>query len=131
MLTYFQAHHTFLEYNQGHQTWDEVSRSIGERTCGTRSAIWKGLGREAGWYINPSRLLLLLFRIQNDALSWLAEVSKGREHTLEEITLIILIINYAAIHTTTMARKFIFTDKDFSHSLSDRYTFAIQLGSLS
>ena len=59
MLTYFQAHHTFLEYNQGHQTWDEVSRSIGERTCGTRSTIWKGLGREAGWYINPFPVIAL------------------------------------------------------------------------
>ena len=69
--------------------------------------------------------------MQNDVLSWLVEISKGRELPLEDITLFILFINFVAIHTTTMARKFIFTDKDFSHSLSDRYTFAIQLGSLS
>ena len=54
-----------------------------------------------------SRWLLLLFHIQNDFLSWLVEISKGREHTLEEITLFILLINFAAIHTTTIARKFI------------------------
>ena len=53
MLTYFQGHHTFLEYNKGHQTWGEALRSIGERTFGTRSAMWEGLGGETGWCINP------------------------------------------------------------------------------
>ncbi|KAF8697276.1 hypothetical protein AX14_001384, partial [Amanita brunnescens Koide BX004] len=38
----------------------------------------------------------------NDALSWLVEVSKGKERTLQEITKLILFINFAAIHTTTM-----------------------------
>ena len=69
--------------------------------------------------------LLLLFHIQNDVLSWLVEISKGRELPLEEITLFILFVNFVAIHTTTMARKLIFTDKDFSHSPLDRYAFAI------
>ena len=31
MLMYFQGRQTFLEYNQGHKTWDEAFRSIGER----------------------------------------------------------------------------------------------------
>ena len=59
MLTYFQGYHTFLEYNQGHKTWDEALRSIGERTLGTRSAIWKGLGGKTGGSINPFPVIAL------------------------------------------------------------------------
>ena len=64
--------------------------------------------------------------MQNDVVSWLVEISKGQERCLEEITMFILFINFAAIHMTTMARRFVFTDKSFAHSLSDRYTFAIK-----
>ena len=45
------------------------------------------------------------FREQNDILTWLAEISKGRELTTREMTSCILIMNFVAIHTTTMARK--------------------------
>ena len=69
--------------------------------------------------------------MQNDILSWLVEIPNGRDLSLEEIAHYMLLINFAAIHTTTIARKFIFTTKRFSHSLSDRYTFTIQLGNLS
>ena len=59
MLMYFQGRQTFLEYNQGHKTWDEAYRSIGERAFGSRSAIWKGLGGETGWCINPFPVITL------------------------------------------------------------------------
>ncbi|KAF8330121.1 cytochrome P450 [Amanita rubescens] len=40
----------------------------------------------------------------NDVLTWLVEISKGQEPwTIREITSCILIINFAAIHTTTLA----------------------------
>ena len=63
--------------------------------------------------------------MQNDVLSWLVEISKGRELPLEDITLFILFINFVAIHTTTMARKFIFTEGFLSFPLRPlhiRYT---------
>ncbi|KAF8330123.1 cytochrome P450 [Amanita rubescens] len=41
----------------------------------------------------------------NDILTWLVEISKGEEWTAREITSCILLINFAAIHTTTLARK--------------------------
>ena len=42
---------------------------------------------------------------QNDVLTWLSETSKGKEHTLEDITMRILFINLASIHPTTIARR--------------------------
>ena len=45
------------------------------------------------------------------------EISKGKEHTLRETAMSVLFINFAAIHTTTMVRKSIFSDKDFAYSL--------------
>ena len=62
-------------------------------------------------------MMLLRFHIQNGILSWLIEISKGKEHTLREIAMSVLFINFAAIHTTTTVRKTIFGDKDFAHSL--------------
>ena len=44
--------------------------------------------------------------MQNDVVSWLVEISKGQERCLEEITMFVLFVNFAAIHTTTMARTF-------------------------
>ena len=69
--------------------------------------------------------------MQNDVVSWLVEISKGKERSLKDIAMFILFVNFVAIHTTTMARTFIFTVKYVAHSLSDRYTFAIQFDSLS
>ncbi|KAF8720848.1 hypothetical protein AX14_010657, partial [Amanita brunnescens Koide BX004] len=52
----------------------------------------------------------------NDVVSWLVEISKGQERCLEEITMFVLFVNFAAIHTTTMARTFVFIDQSFAHS---------------
>ncbi|KAF8697278.1 hypothetical protein AX14_001385 [Amanita brunnescens Koide BX004] len=38
----------------------------------------------------------------NDIVSWLVEISKGKERCLGEITMFMLSVNVAAIHTTTM-----------------------------
>jgi len=40
---------------------------------------------------------------QNGILSWLIEISKGEEHSLRKTAMSILFINFAAIHTTTIA----------------------------
>jgi hypothetical protein len=56
------------------------------------------------------------FREQNDVLTWLFEISKGEEWTAQEITSCILIINFAAIHTTTLARKPTVAHKLFSYA---------------
>ena len=53
LITYSQGHQTILGCSQGRQAWDEALGSIGERTFGTRSALWKGLGGETGRYTNP------------------------------------------------------------------------------
>ena len=81
--------------------------------------------RQVGALTHLVVIILLLFRMQNGILSWLVEISKGKEHTLREITMTILFINFAAIHTTTMARKSISSDEDFAHFLRPlhiRYT---------
>jgi hypothetical protein len=46
MLISFQGLRILLECKQGCGTRDEAHRSIGEGTVGTRSTIWKGLGRK-------------------------------------------------------------------------------------
>ena len=81
--------------------------------------------RQVGVLTHFLVMMLLLFYIQNGILSWLIEISKGKEHTLREITMSILFINFAAIHTTTIVRKSFFSDKNFTHSLRPlhiRYT---------
>ena len=50
IIIYFQVHQTLLECKKGCETRDEAHRSLCEGTVGTRSAIWKGLGSEAGRY---------------------------------------------------------------------------------
>jgi hypothetical protein len=73
--------------------------------------------RQVGVLTHFLVMMLLLFHIQNGILSWLIEISKGEEHSLRKTAMSILFINFAAIHTTTIVRKSIFSDKDFAHSL--------------
>ncbi|KAF8330122.1 cytochrome P450 [Amanita rubescens] len=57
-------------------------------------------------FFSPMTPSLRSFREQNDILTWLVEISKGQEPwTAREITSCILLINFAAIRTTTLARK--------------------------
>ena len=63
--------------------------------------------RQVGLLTYFLAIMLLLFHIQNGILSWLIEISKGKKHTLREITMSILFINFAAIHTTTIVRKYL------------------------
>ena len=72
--------------------------------------------RQVGVLTHFLVMMFLLLHIQNGILSWLLEISKGKEHTLRETAMSVLFINFAAIHTTTMVRKSIFSDKDFAYS---------------
>ena len=62
---------------------------------------------------------------QNDILTWLGEISKGQESTVRRITSCILLLNLAAIHTTTMARKPTIAHKSLLTLLPGRYVFDI------
>ena len=101
ILTYFQYHQTILTCNQGHQTW-HLGPLVKERSDQKARYGKDWAERQVGAYI-LSWQLLLLFGVQNDVLSWLIEITKGRELSLEEIA---VFINLLAIpgHTTTMAR---------------------------
>ncbi|KAG6901631.1 hypothetical protein C0995_009799 [Termitomyces sp. Mi166 len=39
----------------------------------------------------------------NDLLSWLLDIAEGKQRTVRDLTMRILVINFAAIHTTSMA----------------------------
>jgi hypothetical protein len=39
---------------------------------------------------------------QNDMLAWLMDEARGEEKSLRNLTLRVLIVNFSAIHTTTM-----------------------------
>ncbi|KAG5350288.1 hypothetical protein C0989_011728 [Termitomyces sp. Mn162] len=39
----------------------------------------------------------------NDAFSWLLDTAEGKQRTIRDLTMRILVINFAAIHTTSMA----------------------------
>ncbi|KAG6919289.1 hypothetical protein DXG01_007421 [Tephrocybe rancida] len=39
----------------------------------------------------------------NDALTWLLNLAEGKQRTVRDLTLRILVVNFAAIHTTSMA----------------------------
>lgn len=45
---------------------------------------------------------LLLTELQNDMLGWLMDKARGEEQSIRNLTLRILTLNFAAIHTTTM-----------------------------
>jgi len=68
-------------------------------------------------FSSPMTPSLRRFHEQNDILTWLVEISKGQEPwTAREITSYILLINFAAIHTTTLARKPTVAHKSFAYT---------------
>ena len=46
--------------------------------------------------------MLSLMRVQNDMLMWLMGEAKGIERSLEGLARRMLVINFAAIHTTSL-----------------------------
>ena len=46
--------------------------------------------------------MLSLMRVQNDMLMWLMSEAKGIERSLEGLARRMLVINFAAIHTTSL-----------------------------
>jgi len=77
-------------------------------------------------FFSPMISSLRSFREQNDILTWLVEISKEQEPwTAREITSCILLLNLAAIHTTTLARKPSVAHKDFCLRFSQSVTHSI------
>ena len=73
----------------------------------------------------PCSMIALLLRNQNDVLTWLFEASKGKEQSLEDITIRILFINLASIHQTTIARRVTLSLNSASLTLPQAFTYTL------
>ncbi|KAG6887831.1 hypothetical protein C0995_012331 [Termitomyces sp. Mi166 len=64
------------------------------------SDLTRRLNMEKDWLEKPPYLKA---RNQNDALSWLSDHAQEHQKTVRDLTIRILVINFAAIHTTSQA----------------------------
>lgn len=55
-------------------------------------------------YSDVKSLSLTILDLQNDLISWLLDEAQGPQRSIRELTLRILTVNFAAIHTTSMVK---------------------------
>jgi hypothetical protein len=60
------------------------------------------------------------FQRKNDLISWLLEIAVGEQRTTEDLTLRILAINMAAIHTSSMVCLYVITPVNELQCVSPR-----------
>ena len=84
-----------------------------------RFARMEELGED--WDNKPVRLLLslnasviIIARLQNDMLTWLMDEAKGVEKSLAGLARRLLVVNFAAIHTSSNVSH---TNSDFLYEL--------------
>lgn len=52
---------------------------------------------------------------QNDMLQWLIDAAEGEERTVRALVLRMLTVNMAAIHTSSIVRRFLQPDRSLNH----------------
>jgi len=87
----------------GWDTWFRLSRIVSDTSMSTEKI---GMTNQYAQPLDTFRMKDSNIHPQNDMLSWLMDNARGDEKSLQNLTLRILLVNFAAIHITIMVLRF-------------------------